>query len=158
MVSMLKDMPEVVETSTNLAIVKSKDKTVFVACLLRSAVDELKTKLAEKMSAIFDREGAKTEVSGSYPGWKPDIHSPILETMKEVYRVHFGKIPAVKVIHAGLECGILGAKYPHWDMISFGPTIRGPHSPDEKVNIESVALFWEYLLETLKKCPLRTQA
>jgi dipeptidase D len=75
--------------------------------------------------------------------------------MKEVYRIHFGKVPEVKVIHAGLECGILGAQYPHWDMISFGPTIRGPHSPDEKVHIASVGLFWEYLVETLKHCPVK---
>lgn len=155
MISMIKDMPDVVETSTNLAIVKSKEGSIFVACLLRSSVDENKMKLADQMSGIFNNAGAKTEVSGEYPGWKPDIHSPILEAMKEVYRVHFGKIPAVKVIHAGLECGILGSQYPNWDMISFGPTIRGPHSPDEKVHIGSVGLFWEYLVETLKHCPVR---
>jgi dipeptidase D len=155
MISMIKDMPDVVETSTNLAIVKSKEGSIFVACLLRSSVDDNKMKLADQMSGIFNSAGAKTEVSGEYPGWKPDIHSPILETMKEVYRIHFGKIPAVKVIHAGLECGILGSQYPHWDMISFGPTIRGPHSPDEKVHIGSVGLFWEYLVETLKHCPVK---
>jgi dipeptidase D len=155
MISMIHDMPDVVETSTNLAIVKSKDGNIFVACLLRSSVDDNKMKLAEQMTGIFNAAGAKTEVAGAYPGWKPDIHSPILEAMKEVYRVHFGKIPAVKVIHAGLECGILGAQYPHWDMISFGPTIRGPHSPDEKVHIGSVGLFWEYLALTLKNCPVK---
>jgi dipeptidase D len=155
MISMIKDMPEVVETSTNLAIVKSKDGTIFIACLLRSSVDANKMKLSNQMSGIFREAGAKTVVEGEYPGWKPDIHSPILQTMKEVYRVHFGKVPEVKVIHAGLECGILGARYPHWDMISFGPTIRGPHSPDEKVKIDTVGLFWEYLVETLKHCPAK---
>ena len=155
MISMVKEMPGVVETSTNLAIVKTKEDSIFVACLLRSAVDAKKMKLAEQMSGIFSDAGAKTSLEGEYPGWKPDVHSPILESMKEVYRVHFGKIPEVKVIHAGLECGILGAQYPHWDMISFGPTIRGPHSPDEKVHIESVALFWEFLAETLKHCPVK---
>jgi dipeptidase D len=155
MISMIRDMQEVVETSTNLAIVKSSNGNIFVACLLRSSVDDDKIKLAKQMSEIFKAGGAKTEVSGSYPGWKPDIHSPILETMKEVYRVHFGKVPLVKVIHAGLECGILGAQYPHWDMISFGPTIRSPHSPDERVQIESVGLFWEFLVETLKHCPVK---
>lgn len=155
MISMMKDMPEVVETSTNLAIVNSKGGNIFIACLLRSSVDENKMKLAEQMSDIFAKAGGKTEISGEYPGWKPDVHSPILETMKEVYRVHFGKIPEVKVIHAGLECGILGAQYPNWDMISFGPTIRGPHSPDEKVNIASVGLFWEYLVKTLEHCPVK---
>jgi dipeptidase D len=155
MISMIKDMPEVVETSTNLAIVKSKDGMIFVACLLRSSVDANKMKLADQMSGIFKAAGAKTVVEGEYPGWKPDIHSPILETMKEVYRIHFGKIPEVKVIHAGLECGILGSRYPHWDMISFGPTIRGPHSPDEKVKVATVGLFWEFLVETLKHCPVK---
>ncbi len=158
MIAMIKDMPEVVETSTNLAIVKSGEGKVFIACLLRSAVDENKMKLAEQMSGILRAAGAVVKVSGDYPGWKPNVDSPILETMKEVYRVHFGKVPKVKVIHAGLECGILGAQYPHWDMISFGPTIRGPHSPDEKVHIGSVGLFWEYLVETLKKCPEKNQA
>jgi dipeptidase D len=155
MISMVKEMPGVVETSTNLAIVKIKDGNIFVACLLRSSVDDNKKKLAEQMSGILKDAGAKVEVSGEYPGWKPNIHSPILETMKEVYRMRFGKVPEVKVIHAGLECGILGAQYPHWDMISFGPTIRGPHSPDEKVHIASVGLFWDYLVETLKKCPVK---
>lgn len=150
MIAMLKDMPTVVETSTNLAIVRSKEGNIFIACLLRSSVDENKMDLAGRMTAILKDAGADVKVSGEYPGWKPNVHSPILETMKEVYRVKFGKIPEVKVIHAGLECGILGSKYPHWDMISFGPTIRGPHSPDEKVHIASVGLFWEYLLETLK--------
>jgi dipeptidase D len=158
MIAMVRDMPEVVETSTNLAIVKSGEGKVFVACLLRSAVDENKMKLAEQMSGILKEAGAAEKVSGDYPGWKPNVDSPILETMKEVYRVHFGKVPQVKVIHAGLECGILGAQYPHWDMISFGPTIRGPHSPDEKVHIGSVGLFWEYLVETLKKCPVKQGA
>ncbi len=153
MISMLSDMPGVVETSTNLAIVKAEKGKIFLACLLRSAADDKKMALAEQMSGILKTAGAKVEISGAYPGWKPNVHSPILETMKKVYHDRFGKVPEVKVIHAGLECGILGSKYPHWDMISFGPTIRGPHSPDEKVHIGSVGLFWEYLLETLKHCP-----
>ena len=153
MISMIKDVDDVVETSTNLAIVKSKDGNIFIACLLRSSVDKSKMDLADQMSKILKDAGAKTEISGAYPGWKPNFDSPILETMKEVYRVKFGKIPLVKVIHAGLECGILGSNYPNWDMISFGPTIRHPHSPDEKVNIASVGLFWEFLAETLKHCP-----
>ena len=83
------------------------------------------------------------------------MDSPILETMKKVYNNTYGKVPEVKVIHAGLECGILGAIYPNWDMISFGPTIRFPHSPDEKVNIETVGKFWTYLVETLKEVPVK---
>jgi len=155
MISMIKDADNVVETSTNLAIIKTKDDSLFVACLLRSSVDQKKMDLADRMSGILKEAGAKTDISGAYPGWKPNFNSPILETMKEVYRIKFGKIPEVKVIHAGLECGILGSKYPHWDMISFGPTIRHPHSPDEKVNIPTVKLFWEYLVDTLKHCPKR---
>jgi dipeptidase D len=153
MISMVRDAENVVETSTNLAIIKTKDGNIFIACLLRSSVDNNKMDLAEKMAGILIEAGARTEVSGAYPGWKPNFNSEILETMKEVYRMKFGKIPEVKVIHAGLECGILGANYPNWDMISFGPTIRHPHSPDEKVNIATVGLFWDYLVETLKHCP-----
>ena len=102
---------------------------------------------------VFNGNGAKASQSGDYPGWKHNVDSPILNTMKEVYNEKYGKVPAVKVIHAGLECGILGSKYPHWDMISFGPTIRNPHSPDEMVNIKTVEMFWDYLVETLKNIP-----
>ncbi|MFO7646117.1 MAG: aminoacyl-histidine dipeptidase [Desulfosarcina sp.] len=150
MISMLKDMPTVVETSTNLAIVRLKDGKIFTASLLRSSVDEKKMELAGKMKTILEEAGAAVTISGEYPGWKPNVDSPILDVMKTVYQQRFGKVPEVKVIHAGLECGILGSKYPHWDMISFGPTIRGPHSPDEKVHIGTVDLFWKFLLETLR--------
>jgi dipeptidase D len=155
MIAMIKDAENVVETSTNLAIIKTEGGKFFIACLLRSSVDQNKMDLADKMSGILKEAGAKTEITGAYPGWKPNFNSKILETMKDVYRVKFGKVPEVKIIHAGLECGILGSKYPHWDMISFGPTIRHPHSPDEKVNIPTVGLFWEFLVETLKHCPKR---
>jgi dipeptidase D len=97
--------------------------------------------------------GAEVILSGSYPGWKPNVESPILNTMKNVYNRDFGKVPEVKVIHAGLECGIIGDAYPGLDMISFGPTIRFPHSPDEKVHIESVGKFWDYLVKTLEEVP-----
>jgi dipeptidase D len=103
--------------------------------------------------SVFELAGAEVEHTGSYPGWKPDLDSPILQTMKTVYNRMYEKIPEVKVIHAGLECGILGGIYPNLDMISFGPTIRNPHSPDEKVNIKTVGMFWEFLLETLKNIP-----
>ena len=99
--------------------------------------------------------GAKVVHDGDYPGWKPNPKSEILNLMKEIYQRKYNKVPEVKAIHAGLECGLLGNAYPNWDMISFGPTIRHPHSPDEKVNIESVSLFWDYLLETLKSVPVK---
>ena len=148
-----KDMPEVIETSTNLAIIKSGNGIIEVASLQRSAIDEDKDKVAKKFYDVFKAVGGKPEFSGAYPGWKPNIDSPILEEMKDVYFKMYGKIPEVKIIHAGLECGILGAVYTNWDMISFGPTIRNPHSPDEMVNIKTVDKFWDFLVETLKNIP-----
>jgi len=147
------NMPGVPETSTNLAIVKSGNGKIEVYNLLRSSVDSAKMDLANRMVAIFEQAGAEVELAGEYPGWKPNVDSAILKTMKEVYNNKFGKIPDIKVIHAGLECGLLGDVYPNWDMISFGPTIRFPHSPDEKVNIDTVQKFWDFLLETLKYFP-----
>ena len=143
----------VTETSTNLAIVKSDGKKIHLASLQRSLVDADKDNLGGEIRKVFEAAGGKAESSGSYPGWKPNPDSAILKEMKEVYNNKYGKVPEVKVIHAGLECGILGATYPNWDMISFGPTIRNPHSPDEMVNIETVGLFYEYLVETLKHAP-----
>ncbi|MEN8225203.1 MAG: aminoacyl-histidine dipeptidase [Bacteroidota bacterium] len=150
-----KDMPDVVETSTNLAIVKSKDGEIEISSLQRSAVDDEKDKVAKAIYDVFTEAGATAENSGDYPGWKPNVDSPILHAMKDVYNNNWGKVPAVKVIHAGLECGILGSAYPNWDMISFGPTIRNPHSPDEMVNVPTVAMFWDYLAETLKNIPAK---
>lgn len=150
---MISDMPEVVETSTNLAIIKSANGKIEIASLQRSSVDSAKDDLANMLRSVFEMAGAEVKQSGSYPGWKPNVDSPILKAMKDVYQNKYGKIPAQKVIHAGLECGILGGNYPGLDMISFGPTIRNPHSPDEKVNIKTVGLFWDYLVETLKNAP-----
>lgn len=152
-ISMIPDMPDVVETSTNLAIVKSSDHKIIIATLQRSSDDASKARLAENIRQVFTQAGAQAHSSGNYPGWKPNVNSPILNTMKKVYADKYGKTPEVKVIHAGLECGILAGAYPHWDMISFGPTIRHPHSPDEKVHIGSVALFWDYLVATLANIP-----
>jgi len=151
----LKDMPEVVETSSNLAIVKSEGTQIKVLLLQRSSVEESKKEICNRLKENFEKYGAKVEFSGDYPGWEPNTNSAILKTMKEVYENKFGRTPEVKVIHAGLECGILGATYPKWDMISFGPTIRFPHSPDEKIKIDTVEKFWDYLVETLKNAPLK---
>jgi dipeptidase D len=154
-IRMSDSMEGLVETSSNLAIVKSDSvaKTISAACLMRSSVDSAKEELASRIKAVFDLAGALVSYSGKYPGWKPNMDSPILKTMQEVYNKKFGRIPEIKAIHAGLECGILGGKYPHWDMISFGPTIRFPHSPDEKVNIETVQKFWDFLVATLESIP-----
>lgn len=150
-------VPGLVETSTNLASVKSDvvGKTIDIACLMRSSVDSAKESLAKRIDAVFSLAGGKVEFSGAYPGWQPNMASPILKTMQSVYEQKYGRVPEIKAIHAGLECGILGGTYPHWDMISFGPTIRFPHSPDEKVNIASVQKFWDFMIETLKNIPVK---
>jgi dipeptidase D len=154
-IRMSDSMAGLVETSTNLAIVKSdaKKKTVTAACLMRSSVDSAKEELGTRIKAVFELAGAEVKLSGAYPGWKPNMNSAILKTMQDVYNKNFGKVPEIKAIHAGLECGILGGNYPHWDMISFGPTIRFPHSPDEKVNIATVQKFWDFLVATLESIP-----
>jgi dipeptidase D len=154
-IRMSADMPGVVETSTNLAIVKSEKGSISIITLQRSAVDSAKNYVADAHTCLFELAGAEAEQSGSYPGWKPNPDSPILSTMKEVYNSMYGKVPEVKVIHAGLECGIIGNAYPGLDMISFGPTIRNPHSPDEMVDINTVGKFWDFLIETLKNIPLK---
>ena len=149
----VKEMPDVVETSSNLSIIDSGQGKISLATLTRSAVDSERDVMAKEVADAFRAQGASASHAGAYPGWKPNIDSAIMGTMKEVYNNKFGKVPAIKVIHAGLECGILGAIYPNWDMISFGPTIRHPHSPDEKVHIASVAKYWDFLLETIKNAP-----
>ncbi len=147
------ELPTVVETSNNLAIIKSDTKSIIVRCLIRSSVESRKEELASMVLSVFSLAGAKVELVGGYPGWKPNLESPILKVMSKVYEDKFGKTPKVMIIHAGLECGILGTHYPKMDMISFGPTIRYPHSPDEKVNIATVQKFWDYLLATLENIP-----
>ena len=148
-----KKMPGVVVTSSSLASIKSDGNQLNIECLTRSAVDADRDTIAQDIAALFRNHNARVEHEGAYPGWQPDVQSEIVATMKQVYLETFGKTPEVKVIHAGLECGILGAIYPHWEMISFGPTIRHPHSPDEKVNIETVGRFWNFLVATLAQVP-----
>ena len=149
------DMKGLVETSTNLASVKSGDGKILIQCLLRSSVDTAQQDLGGMIKDVFELAGANVVLNGTYPGWKPNMQSSIMITMQDVYQKLYGKIPEIKAIHAGLECGLLGGVYPNWDMISFGPTIRYPHSPDEKVNIESVGKFWNYLVATLKDAPVK---
>ncbi|HAG15985.1 MAG TPA: cytosol nonspecific dipeptidase [Bacteroidales bacterium] len=152
-IRMSDSMSGLVETSNNLAIVKSGEGKIKVLCLIRSSVDSGKKDLENMIESVFQLAGAAIWMDGQYPGWKPNVDSPILKTMSSIYNNRFGKIPEIRAIHAGLECGLLGGVYPNWDMISFGPTIRFPHSPDEKVNIESVQKFWDFTLETLKNVP-----
>ncbi len=146
-------MENMVETSTNLAIVQTKGNKVLIAALMRSFVETAKDDLGEMFTSLARLAKANIELNGAYPGWKPNPDSVILTEMQNIYQSKFGKIPEIKAIHAGLECGLLGSVYPKWDMISFGPTIRFPHSPDEKVKIDTVKKFYDFLLETLKDVP-----
>lgn len=144
------DMPGTVETSNNLAIVKSDEEKIDILNLTRSFSDSRKNALVSEIESVLLLAGCKIKTDGNYPGWKPNPSSGILKTMKSLYEENWGKTPEVKAIHAGLECGIIGSKYPDMDMISFGPTIRFPHSPDEKVNIKTVNEFWKWLVLTLE--------
>ena len=152
--AMSKDIPGLTETSTNMAIVTAKDGRFEVNFLTRSSVDSRKDMVSQEIESVFRLMDADTiEHTGGYPGWVPNPDSEILKQMEKGYENLFGKTPKVMAIHAGLECGILGRNYPGMDMISFGPTIRNPHSPDEMVNIATVGKFWDYLLDTLKNIP-----
>jgi len=149
------ELPTVVETSNNLAIIKSDGNSIILRTLIRSSVESRKEELASMIESVFLLAGAKVDLVGGYPGWKPNLDSPILKEMTKVYEDKFGKTPKVMIIHAGLECGIIGTHYPHMDMISFGPTIRFPHSPAEKVNIATVVKFWDYLMAVLENIPAK---
>lgn len=148
---MSQTVPGLVETSSNMAIVKCSGGKFECHNLTRSSVDSAKESTAWKIAAVFHLIGADVTLTGAYPGWKPDMQSPILKTISELYKKMYGKDPDVKAIHAGLECAIIGGVYPNLDMISFGPTIKYPHSPEEKVNISSVKKFYDFLCETLKQ-------
>ena len=148
---MIPEMPDVVETSNNLAMICTEGNKIVVSCLTRSSVESRKEELQSIIESSFALAGADIEFTGSYPGWKPNLHSNILEIMQKTYKKEFGTEPRVITIHAGLECGIIGRNYPGMDMISFGPTIEHPHSPDERVNIKTVQKFYQFLLATLKE-------
>lgn len=152
---MSNSMPGLVQTSSNLARVVSERGYFKIMCLLRSSVNSEKDDLALMIRTVMELSGATVKQSGAYDGWNPNMESPILKTMKESYNKLFGREPDVMAIHAGLECGIIGGKYPSMDMISCGPTIKYPHSPDEKVNIASVEKFWKFLCYTLENAPVK---
>lgn len=152
-ISMSRSMEGLVQTSTNLASIKTENGVITGQCLMRSSVESEKEDVAQNISAAFELAGGSVELSGGYVGWDPNMESPILATMKKEYEAQFDVVPKVTAIHAGLECGIIGGVYPNLDMISVGPTIRFPHSPDEKVNIESVDKFWQFLVHTLEHAP-----
>lgn len=147
------DMENLVETSNNIARVIVKDGKIHVGCLTRSSVETSKFDLANALRAAFELIGCEVTFSGSYPGWTPNVNSPILEVLKEIYEKQNGSKPNVVACHAGLECGILGTNYPDMDMISFGPTIKGAHSPDERASIKSAQKYWKFVLEILQNIP-----
>ncbi len=154
-VRMSDGLKDVVETSTNLAIVKTFSGMLEVKFLVRSSIESAKDDLCKTIESTMQLAGAEVKHSGSYPGWKPNIDSDILRIMKETHIKLYNKEAHVVVVHAGLECGIIGSVYPDMEMVSFGPTIKYPHSPDEKVHIGSVARFWDYLTEVLKNIPVK---
>ena len=149
------DMKDLVETSNNVARVIIKDENIKILCLTRSSVESSKFDLANALRATFEMAGYSVTLSGSYPGWKPNVSSAVLKLLSETYEKMFNEKPDVVACHAGLECGILGTNYPDMDMISFGPTIQGAHSPDEKANIKSSQKFWKFLLTVLENIPLK---
>lgn len=144
-------VPGLVETSNNLAKVEIGEGVFSTQCLMRSALDSGIRDIAQAVRAVLELAHAQVDQRGGYPGWAPNPDSPIVRLLVGVYEGLFSATPKVAACHAGLECGIIGKQYPGLDMVSLGPTIRHPHSPDEKVNIQSVANFWKYLVTTLSK-------
>ena len=152
-IRMSQSMPGLTETSINLAVVRCKNGKIVVSSLLRSAIDESKRELADRVRYIFEAFGASIKFVGGYCGWIPKPDTPMIAMLNDIHTRMFGKPMNVLATHGGLECAILGGKYPNWEMVSIGPTIMYPHSPDEKVNIASVANVWEFLKAILKEVP-----
>ena len=150
---MSKSIDGLVETSNNLANIKLQNGDLKVQCLTRSSSEDSKSKLSKIISKIFNNISCKCIFSGGYPGWEPNVNSLTLKEAKDSYIKLFSSEPKVNVIHAGLECGIIGSHYPKMDMISFGPTILGAHSPDEKASISSTEKFWHFFQEILRNIP-----
>ena len=149
------DIEDLVETSNNVARVEVKEGKIEVLCLTRSSVESGKWDLANNLTSAFELAGFEVTTSGSYPGWKPNRDSEILTVLEEKYESLFNEKPRVMACHAGLECGILGTNYPDMDMISFGPTIKGAHSPDERASISSAQKYWKFTMEVLKNIPVK---
>jgi dipeptidase D len=144
------DVEGLVEASNNVARVELKNGEIKILNLTRSSVESTKWEVANQLESAFESNGLTTEFGGSYPGWKPKPEAEIIKVMTELYQNNFGEKPLVVACHAGLECGIIGANYPKMEMVSFGPTIKGAHSPDERASISSVQKFWTYTREILK--------
>jgi dipeptidase D len=149
-IKMSSDIPGLVETSTNVATIVTTKKSVEVVTSQRSSVASENADICQTVRTIFELGGGDAKNSDGYPGWKPNLDSPVLAVAKQTYSMLFRKSPEVKAIHAGLECGIIGERYPGIDMLSFGPTLEGVHSPDEKIYIDTVDKYWQFLLGILK--------
>ncbi len=148
-VAMHPEIAGLTETSTNLAIVKTGKKEISVLCSTRSSVASALEATRDVIKSVCDLAGARADLKEGYPGWMPDLDSPLLKRLKELYAKTFGKEAEVVAVHAGLECGIIGEKFPGMDMISFGPTMKNPHSPEEHVHIGSVEKFWKFIAAAL---------
>jgi dipeptidase D len=144
------DIPGLVETSTNVAVLSTAKSKVVLETSQRSSVASEIEEIVQTVATILELSGAKVVQDSGYPGWRPNLESPVLKVAKSTYQQLYGRQPGVQAVHAGLECGIIGEKYPGMDMISFGPTLEGVHSPDEKMHIDTVEKFWDYLLAILR--------
>ncbi|UCC71389.1 MAG: aminoacyl-histidine dipeptidase [Gemmatimonadota bacterium] len=149
-IKMSADIPGLVETSTNVAVISAVKSSIVLETSQRSSVASEIDEIVQTVATILELSGAKVVQDSGYPGWKPNLDSPILKVAKSTYQQLYGKMPGVQAVHAGLECGIIGEKYPGMDMISFGPTLAGVHSPDEVIYIDTVGKFWDFLLAILK--------
>lgn len=152
-IRMSNDIEDIVETSLNLGVIQTRGKKLNALVLIRSLHDDGRLETQRTVQSVFELAGADMTFSNAYPGWKPNPDSAIMKTVSDTYQLLFNKVPAVMVIHAGLECGLFKSAYPHWDMVSIGPTIRFPHSPDEKIEIATVAQYWQLLTAVLEKAP-----
>ncbi|MCD9527097.1 aminoacyl-histidine dipeptidase [Photobacterium carnosum] len=154
-IRMSDDIEGVVETSLNMGVITTEANNVTILCLIRSLIDSGRSYVEGMLQSLAALTGAQCDVSGAYPGWKPDADSEIMQVFRDTYQQMYGNKPNIMVIHAGLECGLFKEPYPEMDMLSFGPTIKFPHSPDEKVKIDTVQMFWDQMLAILKNIPVK---
>ncbi|NIY84231.1 aminoacyl-histidine dipeptidase [Vibrio hepatarius] len=152
-IRMSDEIEGVVETSLNVGVITTEANQINVLCLVRSLIDSGRQQVESMLTSVAELAGASIEFSGAYPGWKPDADSEIMAIFRDMYEGIYGHKPNIMVIHAGLECGLFKEPYPNMDMVSFGPTIKFPHSPDEKVKIDTVALFWDQMVALLEAIP-----
>ncbi|EKO3400836.1 aminoacyl-histidine dipeptidase [Vibrio fluvialis] len=154
-IRMSDDIEGVVETSLNVGVITTDEQQIKVLCLIRSLIDSGRSQVESTLTSVAELAGADIAFSGAYPGWKPDADSEIMHIFRDMYEGIYGHKPNIMVIHAGLECGLFKKPYPEMDMVSFGPTIKFPHSPDEKVKIDTVGLFWEQMIALLENIPAK---